>query len=163
MKGDSRTRRKITFYTCLVFVFIGILHYFVFTPTITELRTIMSVSSETYDARIDSISDRGGEVGSTEYFFSPNFESKADTLKGQGMRRFEMREYYLDVSKQSKIREDYYQKAGMEVPEIIFNEKFGERKPVGVSIGLMMSGIALTLLVSYSFLFFQSRKEQDKK
>jgi len=163
MKLVSEVPGKYTLYGLLTSLLAGIVYYLFFTPVIVEFRTIMTVSSDVYERSAQHIQDYGAQLDDRSFFFSPNFESIADTLTDAGIRRFEMREYYVSTSDKNKIREKYYSVFKMSTPKIIFEKKFGERKSIGTALSIVIVGAVMTLLIFSTWQFLTYRKKQNEK
>lgn len=94
-----------------------------------------------------------------EQSYQPNWESIADSLKEEEIRRFELKIFSLKSDFSEKNTEAYFKKYQLPQPSSVSLKKFGSSKAVGKSIG---AGILIYLLFILFELYRSKRSSQQE-
>ncbi len=94
-----------------------------------------------------------------EQSYQPNWESIADSLKEEEIRRFELKIFSLKSDFSEKNSEAYFKKYKLPKPSSVSLKKFGSSKAIGKSIG---AGILIYLFFILLEVYRSRRSSQQE-
>lgn len=128
----------------------GITYFLGFESKVMEYRMTYSVSSDDYQQYRDKLTPFVSEKKEYSISLSPNFESIADTLINQHIRRFELREFHVGSLKKKEgvIQRIYFNKVNdLKQPVLITDRFVSSNRPLKTSLGIFVLILSLTLFV----------------
>jgi hypothetical protein len=148
----------------LLSLVLGVLYYFTLEQKVDEFRLTYSVSADRYPMYSDSLDTWYTATSQGKLSISANFESVADTLQDQAIRRFELRKFSVGTISNEELAKLYFHNhLGLEAPELISERAFGSNKPLSGSLGLALGVMALLLLVDFVLRLIKGQHPKAKQ
>lgn len=150
MLKQKKSTSKLIIWGVVLSTLIFFIHYTFIEDWVHENRLTYSVSSEEYQQYVQNLED----YYSDGFSISPNFESIADSLVENDIRRFELKQFTTETSSYEEIVFIYFPLMNVPTPELIKNRFVSKSKPLNKSLGISLVVISLLLLIDY-FIFFK--------
>ena len=135
-------------------------YYFFIEEKVQEYRLTYSISSEKYSKYKNGLETYSASNERFHLLISPYYESIADSLIDQDIRRFELKVFYAGDFKCTEtsiglvfFKERYI---GLPPPELITNRFVSANTPLKTSMGIAMLLLTSILLIDY-LLYFRKR------
>ena len=150
MQKEKKSLSKLMIWGIALSVLTFCVYYFFFEQEVHESRLTYSVSSEEYDdyAELENYYSSDILGGAS---ISPNYESIADSLKGQGIRRFELKQFLSGLVIVKRTADFYWRYVDLPPPELITNRYVSSSKPLNTSLGISILILAFFLVVDFIF------------
>jgi hypothetical protein len=151
---------KIVLFSILIGLFSGAIYFRFIEQPVHEYYATYSVTPGEYKFLVEHMDYYHISSEKAEVFFSPNLDSKADTLISQGIRRYEMREFYTGEFDRLAIRKYYYEDVlNCRNPQRVGDLYVGESTPIDTSLGIFILFSSCGLLLNFILRIFGVRKE----
>ncbi|MDB4090949.1 MAG: hypothetical protein ACKVJC_03145 [Flavobacteriales bacterium] len=136
-----------------------LIHFFILEKSIHDYRLTFSVTSSEYESIFSKIIDFKHDDKEVGFFSSPNFESIADSLAENDIRRFELKIFTPSKVTPKKCATIYFNQLDIfPCPMLIGISNFGTSTPLQKSLGFFLLLLSLLLILDFVFIKHRSRK-----
>ena len=143
----------------LICILVFLIHFFILEKSIHDYRLTFSVTSSEYESIFPKIIDFKHDVKEVGFFSSPNFESIADSLAENDIRRFELKIFTPSKVTPETCATIYFNQLDIfPCPMLIGTSNFGTSTPLQKSLGVFVFLLSLLLILDFVFIKQRSRK-----
>ena len=133
-----------------------LIHFSFIEKPIHDYRLTFSVTSVEYEQIVPELIDFKYDIEGEDFFISPNFESIADSLVINNIRRFELKIFTPNKITSEKCVEKYFNQLMISPsPLLVGSVYFGSSTPLQKSLGYLV--LLLGFLLSIDFIFLRQR------